>query len=64
MKTVPVLWVFTYKTDTNGYLTKFKARLCVRGDLQESVHEDTYAATIAISALNNLAARVAAQVSS
>ena len=61
MKIVPVLWVFTYKTDTSGYLTKFKARLCVRGDLQESVHdEDTYAATIAISALNDLAVRVAA----
>ena len=35
IKTVPITWVFTYKTDTNGYLTKFKARLCVRGDLQE-----------------------------
>ena len=60
MKIVPVLWVFTYKTDTSGYLTKFKARLCVRGDLQESVYGDTYAATIAISALNDLAVRVAA----
>lgn len=59
MKTVPVLWAFTYKIDTSGYLTKFKARLCVRGDLQESAHEGTYAA-IAISALNDFAARVAA----
>ena len=31
---LPLLWVFTYKFDTDGYLTKFKARICVRGDLQ------------------------------
>lgn len=56
MKTVPVLWVFTYKADTNGYLTKFKARLCVRGDLQESVHDDTYAATLAAKSFRALMA--------
>ena len=27
-------WVFTYKLDTNSDLQKFKAWLCVRGDLQ------------------------------
>ena len=31
---LPVLWVFKYKFDTDRYLTKFKARLCVQGDLQ------------------------------
>ena len=31
---IPVMWVFTYKFDTDGYLDKFKARLVVRGDLQ------------------------------
>jgi Reverse transcriptase (RNA-dependent DNA polymerase) len=43
---LPLLWVFKYKFDTDGYLTKFKARLCVRGDLQ-STEQDTYAATLA-----------------
>jgi hypothetical protein len=33
IKTVPTTWVFTYKTDTDGYLTRFKARLYIRGDL-------------------------------
>src|SRR5271170_2576909 len=31
---LPLLWVFTYKFDTDGYLLKYKARICVRGDLQ------------------------------
>jgi hypothetical protein len=31
---LPLMWVFTYKFDEDGYLYKFKARLCVRGDLQ------------------------------
>ena len=30
-----------------GYLEKYKARLCIRGDLQESSREDNYAATLA-----------------
>jgi hypothetical protein len=30
---IPVMWVFTYKFNTNGYLVKFKARLVVHGDL-------------------------------
>ena len=30
---MPLKWVFTYKTDSDGYLAKFKARLVVRGDL-------------------------------
>jgi hypothetical protein len=28
---LPLLWVFPYKFDTDGYLLKFKARICVRG---------------------------------
>jgi hypothetical protein len=43
---VPLMWVFTYKFDENGYLLKHKARLVVRGDLQEQ-YSDTYAATLA-----------------
>ena len=33
IKTVPTKQVFTYKTDTNGHLIKFKAQLYIRGDL-------------------------------
>jgi hypothetical protein len=31
---LPLIWVFIYKFDTDGYLLKYKARICVRGDLQ------------------------------
>jgi hypothetical protein len=45
---IPLMWVFTYKFDDNGYLVKYKARLVVRGDLQRySIHDETYAATLA-----------------
>jgi hypothetical protein len=44
---LPLLWVFKYKFDNEGYLIKYKARICVRGDLQTTA-EDTYAATLAI----------------
>ena len=30
---LPTMWVFTYKEDSDGYITRFKARLVVRGDL-------------------------------
>jgi len=40
------MWVFTYKFDEDGYLYRFKARLVVRGDLQQ-LYGDTYAATLA-----------------
>jgi hypothetical protein len=43
---VPLMWVFTYKFDEDGYLLKYKARLVVRGDLQAQ-YGDTYAATLA-----------------
>jgi len=39
--------VFSYKFDTHSFLTKFKARLCVRGDRQPCNELDTYAATLA-----------------
>lgn len=42
---IPLTWVWRYKTDNNGILLKFKARLCARGDLQSTIH-DTYAATL------------------
>jgi hypothetical protein len=42
-----LMWVFTYKTDGDGYLSRFRARLVVRGDLQAPL-DNTYAATLAI----------------
>ena len=27
------IWVFTYKEDLDGYITRFKAYLVIRGDL-------------------------------
>jgi hypothetical protein len=53
------MWVFTYKFDEDGYLTKFKARLVVRGDLQQ-VYEDTHAATLAARIFRSLIALMAA----
>jgi hypothetical protein len=43
---LPLMWVFAYKFDQNGYLSKTKARIVVRGDLQTQ-WGDTYAATLA-----------------
>jgi hypothetical protein len=44
---LPLMWVFSYKTDGDGYLSRFKARLVVRGDLQALI-DNTYVATLAI----------------
>lgn len=56
---LPLLWVFKYKFDTDGFLPTFKARLCVRGDLQSTEH-DTYAATLAAKTSRALMAITAA----
>ena len=42
---VPLTWVFRIKHLPNGELDKFKARLCVRGDLQAEERE-TYAPVV------------------
>jgi Reverse transcriptase (RNA-dependent DNA polymerase) len=57
---IPLTWVFTYKLDTDGYLAKFKARICVRGDLQPRNDRDTYAATLAARIFRALMAITAA----
>ncbi|PHH88078.1 hypothetical protein CDD83_8026 [Cordyceps sp. RAO-2017] len=45
---LPLKWVFTYKFDQDGYLQRYKARICVRGDLQDDDDGlETYAATLA-----------------
>ena len=41
-------WVFTYKIDADGFLTRCRSRIVVRGDLQEeSTILSMYAATLA-----------------
>ena len=60
IKVIPLTWVFTYKFDTNGYLAKFKARICVRGDLQPKSNKETYAATLAARTFRALMAITAA----
>ena len=37
---LPVQWVFTHKLDTADFLQRFKARVCVRGDLQDITEVD------------------------
>jgi hypothetical protein len=54
-ETLPLMWVFTYKFDADGYLSSYKARLVVRGDLQ-TTWDDTYAATLAARTLRFLIA--------
>jgi hypothetical protein len=56
---IPMMWVFTYKFDSEGYLAKFKARIVVRGDLQRSSDLDTYAATLAAKVFRSLMAMAA-----
>jgi hypothetical protein len=57
---LPLMWVFTYKCDQDGYLVKYKARLCIRGDLQKVTAKDTYAATLAVQVFRSLMAIAAA----
>jgi hypothetical protein len=56
---IPLTWVFKYKYDTDGYLDKFKARLCARGDLQ-ATEQDNYAATLAAKTFRAIMAIAAA----
>lgn len=56
-KPIPLKWVFTYKLDQQGYLIRCKARIVVRGDLQEvEDSETTYAATLTSRALRIMVA--------
>jgi hypothetical protein len=40
-----LIWVFTYKFNSNNYLIRYKTRLCGKGDLQH-IEEDIYAITL------------------
>ena len=50
------MWVFTYKTDSDGYLVKCKARLVVCGNQQEVGELPTRATTLASSAFRSMMA--------
>jgi hypothetical protein len=44
---VPLMWVFKYKPDPEGYISRCRSRIVVRGDLQsESTIVSTYASTL------------------
>ena len=30
---LPLMWVFKYKTDSDGFIIKYKSRLVIKGDL-------------------------------
>ena len=53
------MWVFTYKTDSDGYLVKCEARLVVCGNQQEVGELPTRATTLASSAFKSMMALVA-----
>jgi hypothetical protein len=57
---VPLMWVFDYKCDDDGYLLKHKARIVVRGDLQPPSTKDTYARTLATRSTRALMSFIAA----
>ena len=59
IKPVPIIQVFTYKTNISRYLTKFKAYFCVQGDLQKLTHKDTYAVTLVVRLFKALMAIIA-----
>jgi hypothetical protein len=53
---IPIRWVFAYKSDESGYLTRFKARLCVRGDTQVPNDQDARTSTLAARTFRTLIA--------
>jgi len=57
---LPLKWIFTYKFDKEGYFMKYKACICVRGDLQPLSLQETYAATLAFRVFQALMALTAA----
>ncbi|KAJ5109801.1 hypothetical protein N7532_002446 [Penicillium argentinense] len=53
---IPMRWVFAYKSDDKGFISKFKARLCVRGDMQLPADQDTRTSTLASRTFQTLIA--------
>lgn len=56
---IPLTWVLKYKFHKYGWLTKVKARIYIRSDLQTSA-TDTYAATLASRIFQTLIAIICA----
>jgi hypothetical protein len=57
---LPLTWIFDYKFDHNGYLARYLARICVRGDLQPMSEQETYAATVKMKIFRFILALTAA----
>jgi hypothetical protein len=57
---LPTMWVFTYKTDSDGFVTRFKARLVARGDLQAISKDEVKALTAAYRTFRLLCALICA----
>ena len=59
---IPLKWTFSYKFDDEGYVIKYKGRLCVRGDIQKryGIIGDTRALTLAIRTFRFMMALAAA----
>ncbi len=57
---ISLKWVFTYKTDLNSYLIKYKARIVIRDDLQMIDSQNVYAITLISKVFRILMTLVAA----
>ena len=57
---IPLTWVFDYRFDQDGYLTRYKARICICRNLQPISKQDTYAAIVKMKILRFLLALTAA----
>lgn len=53
---LPLKWTYAYKPDNNGRVSRYMARLCVRGDLEPRNNQDNRALTLAIRALRAILA--------
>jgi hypothetical protein len=48
-KLISLKWIFIYKSDSNDFLFKYKARIVIRDDLQKVNNtQNVYAATFAL----------------
>src|SRR6266498_1906720 len=55
-KLLPLIWVFKYKFDKEGYLNAFKAKIYIQGDLQPENDLEKTATTLAATTFQILAA--------
>ena len=51
IRILPTTWVFRKKRSPDGTLRKYKARFCVRGDLQDRSNLETYAPVVSSSSV-------------